>query len=161
MAASMAPNLVSSEVVWAAITPLRRSILASMERVCALMAASMTASLASRVLLTALTASMIACNLVCWSAFIWSMACLSWLMACSFLRAPLLMASTTLVKSLTTVTSILYFRFVASSSHELKKTGVASSMAPANMIDFNTLIVICVFGFIFYFFTVMVTLRPS
>ena len=64
-------------------------------------------------------------------------------MACSLVSDPLLRASTTSLKSLTTVTSILYLSRVPSSSQELKKTGVASNIAPANRIDLNVLIVVC------------------
>ena len=85
----------------------KRASLLSRVRVCAFIAASIAASLVSSVEFTELSTSMIACSLVCWSAFILSMASVNFWMACSFLSEPLLMASTTLVKSLITDTFIV------------------------------------------------------
>ena len=85
----------------------RMSSLPSRLSVWALMAPSMAASLVSSVLLTSPRTEMMEASLVAWSACILSMASVSFLMASSFLRVPWLMASTTLVKSLVTVTSIL------------------------------------------------------
>ena len=141
-AASMAPIFTSSVVFTLLSTCSMSASLFSMDRVCAFMAASMAASLALSVLLTDVMASMMTWSLVCWSAFILSIADTSMFIACSFLSVPLFMASTTLVKSFATVTSILYFSRVPSSSQELKNSGVASSIAPANKMDFNVLIVL-------------------
>ena len=115
MAASMAPNLVSIVVFWLLRTCSMSASLPSMAMVCALMAASMTANLASSVFFSDVMASRMACSLVCWSVFILLMAPTSWTIACSFFSDPLLMASTTSVKSLMTVTSILYFSLTPSS----------------------------------------------
>ena len=107
IAASMAASLVSRVAFWSARTPLIRSSFPSIERVCALSAASMAMSLVSRVVLTELRTSRMAWSLACWSEFILSMAAASFAMASSFLREPLSMASTTLVKSLITDTFIV------------------------------------------------------
>ena len=80
------------------------SIFPSKERVCACMAASMATSLVSRVLLTEVTMSMRLCSFTAWSAAIWLMAAVSLSMASWWLNVPLLMASTTWVKSLVTTT---------------------------------------------------------
>lgn len=107
IAASMAASLVSRVAFWSARTPLIRSSFPSIERVCALSAASMATSLVSSVVLTELRTSRMAWSLACWSEFILSMAAASLAMASSFLREPLSMASTTLVKSLVTDTLIV------------------------------------------------------
>ena len=107
IAASMAASLVSRVAFWSARTPLIRSSFTSMDSVWALSAASRATSLVSRVVLTEPRTSRMACSLACWSELILSMASASFAMASSFLRAPLSMASTTLVKSLTTDTLIV------------------------------------------------------
>jgi len=71
-----------------------------------------------------------------------SMAVTSCAIACSLESLPSLIALTTSLKSLTTCTSVLNLMREPSSSHELKNIGVASSIAPANRIDFNVLIIV-------------------
>ena len=99
-------------------------------------AASRATSLVSRVVLTEPRTSRMACSLACWSEPILSMASASFAMASSFLRAPLSMASTTLVKSLTTDTLIVELISGASSWHEVRNAGTASSMVMASGMNF-------------------------
>ena len=107
MAVAMRLPISSSLMVWLLTAVSSNWSLPWSMRVCACMAASMVASLVSRVAFTEVSTSMMACSLVCWSAFILSMASVSFRMACSFLSEPLLMASTTLAKSLMTDTFIV------------------------------------------------------
>ena len=107
MAVMSLPAISSCLRVWFLMAVSKRVSLLSRVRVCAFIAASMAASLVSSVAFTELSTSMMTCSLVCWSAFILSMASVSFFIASSFFRKPLLMASTTLVKSLITDTFIV------------------------------------------------------
>ena len=58
------------------------------------------------------------------------MASVSFLMAASLLRVPWLMASTTLLKSLVTVTEVVWLTLGASSLQDEKVAGASSSASP-------------------------------